>query len=513
MFNQLKRKFCALYEPVDSTQGKAWKAIIRFALPIFIFYLLQQFYIIAETAICGQIHSAEEVAGVNDTFAVSSIFLQFAFGSTAGFSAVFSKKIGKNDLAGARKSFAAQLILNAATCAVTTIIAIFTISPLLSLVGLTPDGGVSNAEVYRAAQTYMLIIAIGLAAMFFYNFIGCILRAMGDSVTPLIFLLVSALLNIGLDLLFIIVLDLGVAGAAWATVIAQSISTVGCFIYTFYRYKELRLHREDFSFSSEFIFEHLKSGIPLGLQFSLLAFGIVAYSNVIIAFDKTAEGVLIAGMPAENACGAASKVVLLMMSPLTALGTAMLSFSKQNAAEENRDRLRSGIKQAFLIMLIIYVTVLSIGLALTVNGAYMYLFLSADKVTPEAIVYGNTLIYAELPCFLLLGTLFISRSVLHGLGKWLFPSISGVIELIARNVICMLIPQAVAGGAITCQAPVSSFLALCFTDPGAWLCAAVAMFAAMFYYVNRRPKKACMALDCSTLENSSVENDLTDRTA
>ncbi|MGN0814321.1 MAG: MATE family efflux transporter [Candidatus Coproplasma sp.] len=412
MLSGIKSKFSAFFAPVDMTNGKIWKVIIRFSLPIFISYLLQQVYIIADAAICGQSLSAEQVAGVNDTFAISFIFLQFAFGCTAGFSVILSKKIGENDFATARKSFAAQLILNAVTCAALTVVAIFTINPLLSLVGLTPDSTGSNAAVYQAAYTYIMIIAAGLFSLFFYNFIGCVLRALGDSVTPLVFLIISSILNIVLDLLFIIAFQWGVAGAALATVIAQAVSAAGCFIYTFYRYKELRLHREDFSFTFKFAFEHLKQGIPLGLQFSILAFGIVAYSNIIVAFDKTAEGIIVASMPAENGFGAANKVVNLLMTPLTALGTAMLSFCGQNAGANRHDRVKKGIKQAYIIMLIIYVIVVSIGLLLTINGSYMYLFLSVDKITPEAIAYGNTLIYAELPCFIFLGTLFIARSSL-----------------------------------------------------------------------------------------------------
>lgn len=230
-----------LFQPRDLTEGTPWKTILAFALPIIISYLLQQVYTISDAAIVGQTLTAGEVAGVNDTTSIIFIFLQFAFGVSAGFCVVTAAEVGAHHEAGVRRSLAAQILLSAALTVLLTGLALLLLKPMLAWINVTPE----SPEVYRAAHTYCAIIFAGIGAQLFYNFICSFLRSMGDSVTPLLFLLFSTILNIGLDLLFIVSFHWGVAGAAIATVAAQLISTVGCFLYAFVKYPKLRLHRED----------------------------------------------------------------------------------------------------------------------------------------------------------------------------------------------------------------------------------------------------------------------------
>ncbi|MDD6226927.1 MAG: MATE family efflux transporter, partial [Bacilli bacterium] len=272
---------------IDLTKGKEWKQLLLFASPIILSYLLQQVYTISDAAICGQTLSANEVAGVNDAAPLIFIFLQFAFGCTAGFTVITSNRIGNNDYKGVRKSFACQIVLCLIVTLLLTVISILCIDPMLNLINVTKE---ANIEVYNAAYSYCLVIFLGIIAQMYYNFICSILRSVGDSVTPLIFLFISTVLNIGLDLLFIMVFKMGVIGAALATILAQGLSTIGCFIYTFNKYDYLRLSINDFKNDINEYIMHLKQGLPLGLQFSVLFFGIVILQSKVVLFDILPNG-------------------------------------------------------------------------------------------------------------------------------------------------------------------------------------------------------------------------------
>ena len=234
------RGLSALFQPIDLTEGTCWKTILRFSFPIILSYLLQQVYSISDAAIVGQTLSAEEVAGVNDIAPIVNIFLQFAFGVSAGFCVITSCNVGSHNQPGVRRSLATQIVLSSVLTVLLTGLALLLLNPMLAWINVTKDSG----AVYTAAFTYCAIIFAGIGAQLFYNFICSFLRAMGDSVTPLVFLLFSTILNVGLDLLFILSFHWGVAGAAWATVQAQIVSGVGLALYTLVRFPQFRPRRE-----------------------------------------------------------------------------------------------------------------------------------------------------------------------------------------------------------------------------------------------------------------------------
>lgn len=474
-FLRLRRFF----DPIDLTKGNIVKVLIMFTIPIVLSYLLQQIYTLSDAAICGRTLSAQEVAGVNDTFPLTFIFLQFAFGCTSGFTVVTSNKLGENDKEGVRRSFASQIILCSLLTVVITVLSVVSLRPMLGWIHVTPD----NPEVYEAAYTYCFIIFLGIFAQLFYNSICCILRSVGDSLTPLVFLLMSTILNIGLDFLFIMAFGWGVAGAAIATVFAQFVSTVGCFVYTFVRYKDMRLSRKDFKVSAEELAQHLKLGIPLGLQFSVLAVGIVFMMGGIVKFDIMPNGIMVEGAPAQNGFGAATKLNNFLMSPLTALGTAVVSFNAQNLGAGDRVRVKKGTNLSLLLMLAVYVIFAGIGLLMTIDGAYQYLFLSPDKISSESIAYGNLFLYADLPLFFIVGTLIVLRGAMQGIGKSVYTLIAGTAELVARIVISVTLPVLVNGAPINALASKASYFALCYADPGAWTLAALTLVIPYIYYI------------------------------
>ncbi len=471
----------------DLTQGSIWKTIVRFSLPILLSYLLQNFYSVADAAICGYTLSASEVAGVNDTNSISFIFLQFAFGCTAGMSVILSTRIGRNDSDGVRKALATQIVLSFFIVVAVTVISLFTINPLLALLGVTPsDTSEVNNAVYNAAFTYISIICGGMIGQFAYNLICCVLRSLGNSLTPLIFLVISTALNIALDLVFIMACGWGVAGAAAATVISQLLSAIACFIFTFVRYKELRLKLADFkAMDMRTSLRTLWQGIPLGLQFSVLSFGILTMSNGVISFDKTANGAMVAGTPAQIGYSAACKLDNIFFTPFNALGTAMISFTGQNNGAGKHDRIRRGIMQTMLIMLVISAIEITAGLLLSVNGMYQHFFLASDKINSETIRFGNTYLYSALPFAFVLGVLLVLRNVIQGLGKPLFPFLAGIAELIARIVVCIFLPLLANGGPINSSASSLSFFCLGLGDAVAWFAAAILLAIATVYYMRK----------------------------
>ena len=450
---------------MDLTQGVCWRTILSFSLPVILSYLLQQVYSISDAAIVGQTLTAQEVAGVNDTNALVFIFLQFAFGVSAGFCVITSYYVGMRDDRGVRRSLATQILLSAVLTVVLTALALALLNPMLAWINVTPD----NAEVYHAAYTYCFIIFAGVGAQQFYNFICSFLRSMGDSITPLLFLLFSTVLNVGLDLLFILSFRWGVAGAAIATVSAQLISTVGCFIYAFTRYPQLRLHRADWRVTWYDIRRHLGRGVPLGLQFSVLAIGIIVMQGGVVQFDM--RGGVMVSNAAQNGFGAANKLCNLVATPMNALGTAMTSFTAQNLGAGHYDRIKKGSLQALVMGFLLAALATGIGLLLSRGGLFYHVFLSADKVTADTIRYGNTLLYVDFAMYLFLAFIFVIRNCVQGIGRSAFVLGAGAAELVARIAVCLLLPAAVAGGTVSADAPALAFYALCAADPMAWIAA------------------------------------------
>ena len=454
-------KFRSFFSPADLTKGVCWKTILSFSFPIIISYLLQQVYSISDAAIVGQTLTAGEVAGVNDTTSLIFIFLQFAFGVSAGFCVVTSCRVGANDDEGVRRSLATQIMLSAGLTVVLTALALALLKPMLAWINVTPE----SPEVYNAAFTYCAVIFGGIGAQLFYNFICSFLRSMGDSVTPLLFLLFSTVLNIGLDLLFIIVFRWGVAGAAAATVSAQLISTVACFVYAFVKYPKIRLRPADWKIDIGDALLHAEQGIPLGLQFSVLAVGIIVMQSVVVKFDIL-DGAMVSNA-AQNGFGAANKLHNLLMTPLNGLGSAMTSFTAQNMGADKPERIKKGTLQAIGIMAVIAGISVAGGLLLSINGTYLRIFLSADKITKETIRFGNDLLYIDLSLYVFLGFVFVMRNCVQGIGRPQFILGAGAAELVGRVVICLILPALFAGGEVSAAAPRAAYYALCFADPAA----------------------------------------------
>ncbi len=474
-----------LSQPVDLTAGTPWRVILRYAVPIMISYLLQQIYVLTDAVICGQVLSAEEVAGVNDTFPLTFIFLQFAFGCTAGFSVLTAGCVGAGDRRGVRRSFAAQIYLSLGISVVLTVLSVVLLPWMLGLIHVTPI----NKTVYDAAYIYCLVIFLGIFAQMGYNFICGILRSFGDSVTPLVFLVFSTLLNVGLDILFLVPFRMGPAGAAIATVLAQLLSMLGCFAYTLLRHPELRLGREDWRVGGASLLSHLRQGLPLGLQFSILAVGIIVMQGAVVRFDIAENGIMVPGTPAQNGFSAANKLINFLMALYNGLASAILGFNAQNYGKSDYRRIRQGTRQSLIIMLIMYAFCLTAGLLLSIGGAYQHIFMSEDKISEASVRFGNTYLYVDFILYFILGFLIVTRSAVQGITKVGYVLGAGVAELVSRVLICAYLPALVNGSATDASASLASFAAVCFGDPGAWLLASLVLLVPTVRYIFRMQYK------------------------
>ncbi len=468
----LFQKFKKIFDPIDLTSGSIIKGLLAFMVPILLSMLFQQLYTLTDTIIVGQNLSSYEIAGINDVSCASNIALQFCVGATSGFSVALSHKIGEKDETGVRKSFYLQAWLCIALTTVLTLSFAFLTDFILEIMKITPSASDSNQQLlYDSAHDYLFIIFLGIFATMAYNFIFSNLRALGDSFTPFLFLVIGVVLNVGLDFLFIVPFKWGVKGSAWATVLSQAIAALLCFIYAFVKFKNLHYHKGDLKVSRHFIIEHLKLGLPLGFQSAILQIGIIIMQMGVIAFDYNPDGSLVASTPAQVGYSIACKVNLIIMNVYSSIGTAMMTFLGQNYGSRKDDRIKKGLLYGTIIGLIAYIVLTILGLLITINGAYMYIFLKPENITPEAIKYGNLYLYLCVPCDVILLLLFICRNSLQGLDRPLFPFLAGVGELAARTLCCIFLPMLVNGGPTNSASSTMSFLAVCLGDPLAWIAA------------------------------------------
>jgi putative MATE family efflux protein len=475
-----------IFKPIDLTQGTPWKVILAFMMPIFLSLCFQQVYSLTDALIIGQ-YIPRQFAGVSDTTYLSFVVLSFAFGCTSGFSVITSNKFGQKDQAGVRRSFATSIVLSTAIALLLTAIALLLVPTLLSWIQLSES---SDPVTYRAAYVYIMVIYAGMIFQIYYNLICSVLRSIGDSVTPLLFLVFSSLLNIGLDFAFVLLMpttDLKVAGAAIATILSQGISAALGFIYAFKKYPWLKLHKEDYKMDFSFTKEHLKEGLPLAFQFSILALGLIIMQSSVDAFDVGKS--LANGEPAhyaQDGYGANGKLFNFLMMPYDALGTALLSFAAQNDGAGLHQRVKQGTSQSFLMMGVIYGIVNVVGLLLCINGAFVYIFLAPSSIYPETIFYATSYFYLVLPLSFTLGALFIGRNVLQGVGHPLFPFLAGVGELVARYLACLYLPKLVDPANPLSDA---GYYAVCSADVLAWSFACAFLIYGVIHFVYHKKKE------------------------
>ncbi len=424
----------------DMTKGNPVKLILMFSIPLLIGNIFQQFYSMVDTIIVGRFVGVEALAAVGSTGSMVFLVNGFVTGLTSGFAVLVSQRFGAKDEKGLKKAVGSAIILTAISVIVVTLVSVISAKPLLRLMN-TPE------NIMKDATTYIIIIYAGCIAIVAYNMIASILRSLGDSKTPLYFLIVSSVLNIVLDLVFIINFKMGVAGAAYATIISQGVSAILCFIYTYKKFTILRLRKEDFKVKKRYYHKHLKVGIPMALQFSITAIGIMTVQAALNVFGSTVIA----------AYTAASKALQLVMQPAITFGVAMATYCGQNLGAKNYKRIKDGVKACTKISII---TSIIAGAVLIFLGKY-FVMMFISNPDAEILKYAQEVLNISAIFFIPLGLIFIYRNALQGMGESFVPMMAGVYELVARAIVAFTLPRYL------------EFTGICLADPVAWFAAVI----------------------------------------
>lgn len=431
----------------DMTTGNPVKLILLFSIPLFIGNVFQQFYSMVDTIIVGRFVGVDALAAVGSTGSMSFLINGFVIGLTSGFAVLVSQKFGAKDEDGLRKAAASAIILSIIAAIIVTIVSVVFAKPLLHIMN-TPD------NIINDANAYISVIYGGTIATVAYNMLASLLRALGDSKTPLYFLIIASILNVILDVIFIVNFNMGVSGAAYATIISQGVSSILCLIYTYKKHKILRLKKEDFKVKKRVYIKHLKIGVPMALQFSITALGIMTVQGALNVFGST----VIASYTA------ASKVLQIVMQPAITFGVTMATYCGQNLGAKNYDRIKEGVKKCTEISI---GTSIIAGLILVFGGKYFVgLFIS----NPDAsiLAYAQECLNYSAAFFIPLGLIFIYRNALQGMGESFVPMMAGAYELIARAVVAFTLPKFMG------------YTGICLADPIAWLAASIPL--GIYYY-------------------------------
>lgn len=434
--------------------GSPGKNILYFALPVFAGNLFQQIYNVVDTVIVGKFVSTEALAAVGSTGTINFMILGFMTGLMAGITVLTSQRFGAEDMRGMRRSVASAGMIAIVATIILTAISLLGMHHLLVLMN-TPD------DIFDDAYQYIMIICAGILVQALYNLFACILRALGNSKVPLYFLLFSASMNIILDLVSIIVLKMGVAGAAYATVISQGVSAVLCFIYMVKKVPILHLTREDFHVEGRLIKNQLAVGLPMAFQYSITAIGTTMVQMALNTLGSTYVAAFTAASKCEQMAGQA----------YISLGSAMATFAAQNVGAGRYDRVRKGFARATMFGVIFSVV---IGLVMYFFGYIVTgLFVTGDATQIEGMV-DTYMKYTAL--FLIpLTVVNVYRNGIQGMGYGLLPMTAGIAELVGRGSVALIAIH------------YHSYAGVCLASPMAWILASALLLTMYFAIMKKHP--------------------------
>ena len=410
-----------------------------------------------DAMIVGRFVGVDALAAVGATGGMSFLVLGFVIGLANGFCVVVSQRFGARDEAGLRRCVAMTMLLSLIVTAVATAASFLGTEPMLRAMN-TPE------NIFSDSAAYIGIIFLGLGASLFYNLFSGLLRAVGDSKTPLYFLCLSSALNVVLDLLFVVTFSMGVAGAAWATILSQGVSALLCLVYMLKKFPILRTGRADWAWHGPMVRRLARMGIPTALSNSVTAIGCMILQVTINGFGSTVVA----------AYTAASKVEQLTTQPTFTFGLAAATFTAQNAGAGKLDRVKDGVRKATVLNLIA-------GLA-----AAVVVWLFAAPITTWFVDPNETAVIAasvqflniEAVFILALGVLFVYRNALQGLGNAVMPLISGGVELAMRLAAAILLSRFLG------------YVGVCLANPVAWTGAAVMLVPAYLAELRRQQNNA-----------------------
>lgn len=438
------------------TTGSPAKLIIRFMIPMFLGNLFQQFYNVVDSIVAGQFLGVQALAAIGSTGSLMFFVIGWLNGLTSGFAIMVAQCFGAKKEDRMRHYVAMSVYLSVAFALVMTIGLTLANEPILRLMNY-------SEEIMPEVKAYMGIIYAGLLVTVAYDALSAFLRALGDSRSPLYFLMISAGINVFLDIVFIVVMGMGVEGCAYATVIAQAISAFCCFIYIVKKYPILHLKKEDFRYSWNSVKKLLGLGIPMALQFSITAIGTIIVQGAVNVYGET----YMAGF------SAAGKLQNILGTVFVAFGATVATYVGQNRGAGRIDRVREGVRCTQYMILAWSVIVM---ILMFFFGKYMtciFVNSSETDVLAVSVEYFHTVFW----CYPFLGSIFLYRNTLQGMGYGLVPMMGGIFELAARTIIVLL----VAGH--------TSFRGVCLADPAAWIAALIPLVPYYIYIMRKQKQK------------------------
>ncbi|WP_108718990.1 MATE family efflux transporter [Miniimonas sp. S16] len=424
------------------TSGSPLRLITLFALPLLAGLVLQQLYSFADAVVVGRTLGMDALAAVGASGSIMFLLLGFTMGMTNGFSIPVAKAFGAGDAAGVRRAVATGAALSAGAAVLLTLVGVPFSRQLLVWMA-TP------ASLLTDATTFLTVIFVGCASMIAFNFLSGIIRALGDSRTPLLFLTMSSLLNIALVVVLIRFVGMGVGGAALATVTAQLVTVFACLALIARRLPALRPQRADWRLRRGQVVESLHLGLPMGFNMSIIAIGALVLQYAINRLGSEAVAAFTAG----------SRVDQLAMTAFQAFGMATATYVAQNRGAAQWSRIRQGVRSTLWLVTGISIAV---GLACMLWGQEMVRAFAGADAHADAIVHdAHTLLLVNGGLYWMLALLFVLRSALQGMGRSGVPTLSGVMELVLRSAAALLLVVPLG------------FLGACLAAPLAWLGALV----------------------------------------
>ena len=442
----------------DMTKGSPMSIILKFTMTLLLGNIAQQLYNIADTIIVGRCVNPEALAAVGSTGTIMFLMFGTSNGMVAGFSILTSQRYGAMDSKGVKASVTNGFYLSMIVAFLITTVGLAFMRPLLVLMN-TPE------DIFDYAITYISTICAGIVCIILYNYCASLMRAVGNSKMPLIFLLFSAATKVGLDLLFIMKFRMGTFGAALATVVSQGLAVIPCIIYIYAKMPALRPSKSDWKFDSKTIKQQLRLGIPMAIQYGITASGTVIMQSAFNSFDSIAVG----------AITTASKFQGIITQGMFTIGQTMAAYAGQNYGARNLKRIKEGVKAALKIY-IVY-SLVSALIAIFIIPKLLWIFFDPDVDVSVYIPWAMPYLIELAVCYFFLSMIFIYRHTIQSVGYASIAMILGFVELGARMVTSFY------------SIAVHNYYIAVASDPFAWIAAAIACVIISRFIFKRIEKK------------------------
>ena len=439
----------------DMTSGNPMKLILQFAIPLLFGNIFQQMYNLVDTIIVGRALGLNALSSVGSTASITFLIIGFCLGTCGGIVIPVAQQFGAKKYTQMRSFMMNAVYLALFLAIVVTFITVICCGPILTAMH-TPD------DIYQGAYDYLIVIFYGIPFTFLYNVTSGIIRALGDSKTPFYFLVLSTIINIILDLVFILCFHMGVGGAAYATVTAQAVSGILCLCYMKKRFEILKCTAEERRFDLHKVLTLVKMGVPMGLQYSITAIGSIMMQSAVNSL----------GTIYVSACTAATKIKQFAMCPYDAFATASSTFCSQNLGAKKIDRISKGLGSSIFVSICYSI---AIGAVLIFFGSRIALIF-VDSSETQVLEYVQLFLTCSGFFYVFLALLNNIRMTIQGLGYSGISMAAGFCELLARGCMSLFV------------IPRFGYLAVCFTDQTAWIAATICVVI-LYRHVMKKIRK------------------------